>query len=115
LDNLDDVRHKFQTIIDRFAGFQAQWLNVHVDLPLLQRIALPITVGSIRYPGIKIHNTRVVRLREVVGCALTSRSKATSLLPRFALWSASNSKGYASLRHAPLMLLSESRNVLGNE
>jgi hypothetical protein len=27
---------------DRFAGFQAQWLNVHVDFPLLQRIALPI-------------------------------------------------------------------------
>ena len=66
LDNLDDVRDKFQTIIGRFAGFQAQWLNVHVDFPLLQRIALPITVGSIRYPGIKIHDTRVVRLLEVL-------------------------------------------------
>jgi len=66
LDNLDDVRHKFQMIIDRFAGFQAQWLNVHVDFPLLQRLALPITLGSIRYPGIKIHDTRVVRLLEVL-------------------------------------------------
>jgi hypothetical protein len=35
----------------RFAGFQAQWLNVHVDFPLLQRLALPITVGAVRYPG----------------------------------------------------------------
>jgi hypothetical protein len=43
LDNLDAVREKFQTITSRFAGFQAQWLNVHVDFPLLQRIALPIT------------------------------------------------------------------------
>jgi hypothetical protein len=53
LDNLQAVREKFQTITDRFAGLQAQWLNVHVDFPLLQRIALPITVGSVRYSGIK--------------------------------------------------------------
>jgi hypothetical protein len=66
LDNLDEIRRKFQTIIGRFAGLQAQWLNVHVDFPLLQRIALPITIGSIRYPGIKIHDTRVIRLLEVL-------------------------------------------------
>jgi hypothetical protein len=50
----------------RFAGFQAQWLDVHVDFPLLQCIALPITVGSVRYPGIKIHETRRIRLMEVL-------------------------------------------------
>ena len=66
LDHLDAVRQTFQTITDRFAGFQAQWLNVHVDFPLLQRIALPIAVGSVRYPGIKIHDTRVIRLCEVL-------------------------------------------------
>jgi hypothetical protein len=66
LDNLDEVRQKFLTIIGRFAGFQAQWLNVHVDFPLLQRIALPMTIGSVRYPGIKIHDTRVIRLLEVL-------------------------------------------------
>jgi hypothetical protein len=66
LDNLDEVRQKFLTIIARFAGFQAQWLNVHVDFPLLQRIALPITIGSVRYPGIKIHDTRLIRLLEVL-------------------------------------------------
>ena len=58
LDNLEAVREKFQAITSRFASFQAQWLNVHVDFPLLQRIALPITIGSVRYPGIKIHETR---------------------------------------------------------
>jgi hypothetical protein len=66
LDNLDAVREKFKTITNRFAGFQAQWLNVHVDFPLLQRIALPITIGSVRYPGIKIQDRRVIRLLEVL-------------------------------------------------
>src|SRR5712691_10121743 len=66
LDHLDAVRKKFQDITDRFAGFQAQCLNVHVDFPLLQRIALPITIGAVRYPGIKIHDTRIIRLLEVL-------------------------------------------------
>ena len=66
LDHLDEVRQAFQTITSRFTGYQAQWLNVHVDFPLLQRIALPITVGSVRYPGIKIHDVRVIRLFEVL-------------------------------------------------
>src|SRR6195256_1412273 len=66
LDHLDAVRQHFQTITDRFAGFQAQWLNVHVDFPLLQRLALPITIGAVRYPGIKIHDPRVIRLLEVL-------------------------------------------------
>ena len=66
LDHLDAVRQTFQTITGRFAGFQAQWLNVHVDFPLLQRMALPITIGSVRHPGIKIHDPRVIRLFEVL-------------------------------------------------
>jgi hypothetical protein len=66
LDHLDEVRHKFQSIISRFAGFQAQWLNVHTDFPLLQRIALPITVGAVRHPGIKVQDTRIIRLLEVL-------------------------------------------------
>src|ERR1700760_2086765 len=66
LDHLHAVRERFQTITDRFAGFQAQWLNVHVDFPLLQRLALPITVGAVRYPGIKLHDARVIRLFEVL-------------------------------------------------
>jgi hypothetical protein len=66
LDHLGAVREKFQTITDRFAGFQAQCLNVHMDFPLLQRIALPVTAGSVRYPGIKIHDARIIRLLEVL-------------------------------------------------
>ena len=66
LDHLGAVRERFQAITDRFAGFQAQCLNVHVDFPLLQRIALPITVGSVRYPGIKLHDARIIRLMEVL-------------------------------------------------
>jgi len=66
LDHLDAVRQKFLEITDRFAGVQAQWLNVHVDFPLLQRLALPVIIGSVRYPGIKIHETRVLRLLEVL-------------------------------------------------
>ena len=38
----------------------------HTDFPLLQRIALPITVGAVRYPGIKIQDTRIIRLLEVL-------------------------------------------------
>src|SRR5437899_2352544 len=66
LEHLDAVRDKFLAITDRFAGLQAQWLNVHVDFPLLQRIALPITIGSVHYAGIKIHDVRVIRLCEVL-------------------------------------------------
>jgi hypothetical protein len=66
LDHLDAVRTRFQTITDRFASVQAQCLNVHVDFPLLQRLALPITLGSVRYSGIKIHDTRIIRLLEVL-------------------------------------------------
>ena len=66
LDHLEAVRERFQTITGRFAAFQAQWLNVHVDFPLLQRLALPVTVGAVRYPGIKIHDPRVIRLLEVL-------------------------------------------------
>jgi hypothetical protein len=66
LDHLDEVRQKFQATISRFASFQAQWLNVHVDFALLQRIALPITIGSVRYPGIKVQHTRIIRLLEVL-------------------------------------------------
>src|SRR6516225_6797761 len=66
LDHLDAVRDRFQTITGRFAGFQAQWLNVHIDFPLLQRLGLPITIGAVRYPGIKIHDPRVIRLLEVL-------------------------------------------------
>ena len=66
LDHLDAVRTTFQVITDRFAFFQAEWLNVHVDFPLLQRLAHPITIGAVRSPGLKIHEPRIIRLFEVL-------------------------------------------------
>jgi hypothetical protein len=66
LDHLDAVRQKFRAITDRFADFQAQSLNVHVDFPLLQRLALPITIGTVRYPGIRLQDVRAIRLFEVL-------------------------------------------------
>ena len=66
LDHLQAVRQEFQAITGRFATSQAQWLNVHVDFPLLQRIALPVLTGTVRHPGIRIHDTRIIRLLEVL-------------------------------------------------
>src|ERR1700724_813241 len=66
LDHLAAVREKFLEITGRFAAFQAQCLNVHVDFPLLQRLALPIQVGKGKFPGIKIHDTRMIRLMEIL-------------------------------------------------
>jgi hypothetical protein len=66
LEHLAAVRQKFVQITDHFAAFQAQTLNVHVDFPLLQRLALPLTRGTARFPGIKIQDTRMIRLMEVL-------------------------------------------------
>ena len=37
LDHLDDVRRILAAVTDRFAAFEAQTLDVHVDFPLFQR------------------------------------------------------------------------------
>jgi hypothetical protein len=66
LENLNRLRQVLTGATDRFAGFEAQALNVHVDFPLFQRLALPVTVGKTRVPGIKIHDTRLLRLMEVL-------------------------------------------------
>jgi len=66
LDNLETVRQRLISVTDRFAGFEAESLNVHVDFPLFQRLALPIVSGKTKIPGIKIHDTRIIRLMEVL-------------------------------------------------
>lgn len=66
LDNLDAVRQKLAAVTDGFAAFEAEALNVHVDFPLFQRLALPIISGRTRVPGIKIQDTRMIRLMEVL-------------------------------------------------
>ena len=66
LDNLDKVRRLLGSVTDRFAAFEAQALDVHVDFPLFQRLALPIPRRRGKIPGIKIHDTRMLRLMEVL-------------------------------------------------
>jgi hypothetical protein len=66
LDNLDKVRRTLAAVTDRFAAFEAQALDVHVDFLLFQRLALPIPAGAGKIPGIKIHDTRMLRLMEVL-------------------------------------------------
>ena len=66
LENLERLRQELIAITDRFAGFEAQSLNVHVDFPLFQRIALPVISGKTKIAGIKIHDTRMMRLMEVM-------------------------------------------------
>jgi len=66
LDNLPALRQKLVVATDRLAGFEADLLNVHVDFPLFQRLALPATAGRTKIPGIKIQDTRMVRLMEVL-------------------------------------------------
>ncbi len=66
LKNLEGLRQKLVDITDRFAGFEAQSLNVHVDFPLFQKIALPVASGKTKIAGIKIHDTRMMRLMEVL-------------------------------------------------
>jgi hypothetical protein len=66
LKNLECLRQKLVAITDRFAAFEAQSLNVHVDFPLFQRMALPVTSGKTKIAGIKIQDTRMLRLMEVL-------------------------------------------------
>lgn len=66
LKNLDALRNKLVAITDRLADFEGELLNVHVDFPLFQRLALPIPSGKGKIPGIKIHDTRMIRLMEVL-------------------------------------------------
>src|SRR6266571_304824 len=66
LKNLSALRQKLVLATDRMAGFEAERLNVHVDFPLFQRLTLPIPCGRSKIPGIKIQDTRRMRLMEVL-------------------------------------------------
>lgn len=66
LDHLDSVRKVLGSVTDRFAAFEAEAMNVHVDFSLFQRIAKPILCGKTKVPGIKLHDTRMIRLMEVL-------------------------------------------------
>ena len=60
------MRETLAGVADRFAAFEAEALNVQVDFPLFQRLALPIVSAHSRIPGIQIHHTRLIRLMQVL-------------------------------------------------
>jgi hypothetical protein len=60
------VRERFQQITDRFAQTQAQLLNVHGQFDVLARLAKPVLQGKTKVAGIKLENTRLMRLLELL-------------------------------------------------
>ena len=66
IDHMEEVRDTSKEILGRFAGFQSEALNSHFDFPLLQRLSLPLTIGKTKIAGIKIQNSRMIRLMEVL-------------------------------------------------
>jgi hypothetical protein len=83
-------------------------LNVQIDFPVFQRLALPVRVGHTRVPGIKIHDTRLIRLMEVLlhsgiqihGCRTAQIHQA--LLTTF---------GIAATRYTPIQLRDDLRKM----
>jgi hypothetical protein len=64
--SLEAARQTLATITGHLAEFETQALDAHVDFPLFQRLALPIALGNTKIPGIKIQDTRMLRLMEVL-------------------------------------------------
>jgi hypothetical protein len=66
LPHWEAVRERFQHITDRFAQTQAQHLNVHGQFDVLARLAKPLLQGKTKVAGIKLENTRLMRLLELL-------------------------------------------------
>jgi hypothetical protein len=66
LEQLPALREKLIAVTDRLVGVEADLLNVHVDFPLFERLAKPVATGRTKMPGIKIHDTRMLRLMEIL-------------------------------------------------
>jgi len=66
LPHWQPVRQRFQDITDRFAHTQAQHLNVHGQLDVLAVLAKPVLQGKTKVAGIKLENTRLMRLLETL-------------------------------------------------
>ena len=88
---LGEARTRMLHVLHRFAEQQAENLNTHQNFGLLQRIALPIRRGSVRVPGIRIQDVRMIRLCEVLlhaGASLggwSSKQIHAAVLDRFRL------------------------------
>jgi len=66
LSRWEPIRERFQQITDRFAQAQAEHLNVHGQFDVLARLAKPLVQGKTKVAGIKLENTRLMRLLELL-------------------------------------------------
>ena len=66
LDPRDALPQKLVIATDRLANFHGQLLNLPVDFPFFQQLALPLASGKRKLPGIKLQDARRLRLMEVV-------------------------------------------------
>jgi hypothetical protein len=64
LSNLPQIRTRMERITDNFTDFQAQALNVRPEFDLLARLAKPVMLGTSKVAGIKLENSRLMRLFE---------------------------------------------------
>ena len=66
LKQWEPMRLKFQEVTDRFAQTQAQHLNVNGQLDILARLAKPVMDGKTKVSGIKLEQSRMMRLMETL-------------------------------------------------
>ena len=62
LANLPALKQRLAASTDRYLEQQAELLDSTIDTGALAKLATPVTVGSRRVPGIKLHDDRVIRL-----------------------------------------------------
>jgi hypothetical protein len=62
----EPIRQRFEQITDRFAQTQAEHLNVHGQFDVLARLAQPVLQGRTKVAGIKLENTRLMRVLELL-------------------------------------------------
>lgn len=80
--HLKEIESRLRKITDNFADFQAETLNIRPEFDLFARLAQPVECGKTRIPGIKLENTRLMRLFEVLlhgGASLNSWSSKNLL------------------------------------
>ena len=66
LDNLPAIKRHLVATTDRYLAQQAELLDSTVDRGALAALAAPVTMGTRRVPGIKLHDDRVIRLLDTL-------------------------------------------------
>lgn len=66
LPNWAAMRTRFQELTERWVNVQAEHLNVHGQFDLVKRLAQPVLAGKTKVAGVKLENTRLIRILEVL-------------------------------------------------